>query len=256
MVAVLVLGCTKQVQPVSPADRPENTLERARERSVPDPVRTRLDLELAAPAWDLGGRTGGGLVIDRPGRGRLDVFGPLGGRLATATTDGAALSVALARDRRALVAADAEVVVREVTGGLVGVDDLLALLVGDLPLDGAEVASLRRDDQGVHLDLVGPASTRVTALLEPERAVPLAVQGRNAEGEILLDVTYGEWERVQGRWLPSGLHLEVPTLALTLDLRYDEWVVPEQDPEVFGTEAPDGFETRPLEEAVRGLVEG
>ncbi len=256
MLAVLALGCTRGARPVALTEAPEDTLRRARERSVPDPVQTRLQLKIASPTLELAGSTGGGLVIDRPGRGRLDVFGPVGGRLVGATIDGEAMAVTLVQDKRVLVASDAETVLRELTEGAAGVDDLLAVLVGDLPLDGAEVVSQSRDEAGVHVELQGPASTRFTALLEPTRAVPLSIEGRGASGELLLDVTYDEWERIQGRWLPASVRLQAPSMELSLDLRYRQWVVPTEDPEVFDIDAPEGFTRESLEDVVRRAVGG
>lgn len=254
LAAVLLLGCTKQVQPKAAAADPADTLVKARERSIPDPVRTRLQLKVASPTLDLAGSTGGGLVIDRPGKGRLDVFGPVGGRLLTASTDGQGMSILLVSQQRLLQAQDAEVVLQELSGGVAGVDDLLAVLVGDLPLDGVEPSEVRADDQGVHVVLPGPADTSISAVLEPERAVPLSMEGHDAEGTLLLSVTYGEYERVQGRWLPSEVHLAAPAVELTLDLRYQQWAVPTEAPDVFVLDVPDDFATESLEDAVRNLA--
>lgn len=74
--------------------------------------------------------TGCALIVDRPGRGHLAVFGPFGATLLTAQTDGAGLAVALPREGRFLQG-DLAGQLDRLTRGRVTVDDLLGVLVGD-----------------------------------------------------------------------------------------------------------------------------
>ena len=54
-----------------------------RERPVPDALKARFQIRLKSKPLDLSGTTGGGLQIARPGRGRIVIYGPIGGTLAT-----------------------------------------------------------------------------------------------------------------------------------------------------------------------------
>jgi len=254
MVAVLLLGCTRRTQPVAPADAPATVLEMARARPVPPFLRARVNLKLVSETMDLAGSTGGGLVVARPGRVRTDVFGPTGGRLVGMTSDGQGVAVTLTKERRHLVAADAELVVAEVTGGAASLDDVVAVLVGDLPFDEAEVLSLERTDEGVGARLAGPADTAVDVLIDPELGTPQRVEVRHAEGGLLLSASYERFLRVEGHLVPAALEVDVPSLDLDLTLRYRDWAVLGQPPDVFSIEAPPGFESEPLEDALQGLL--
>ena len=52
-------------------------------------------------------------------------------------------------------------------------------------------------------------------------------------------------------WLPTDLDLILPGLDLNLELHMKAWTVPDPMPKVFGLEAPEGFSSSPLEDAVR-----
>ncbi|MBN2797527.1 MAG: DUF4292 domain-containing protein [Deltaproteobacteria bacterium] len=252
--AVLALGCAKQTQPVALVGPVEQVLERARARSIPDPARSRVHVHIAQGRDEVkAASVGGGVVIDRPGHGRLDLMHPVAGRLYSAVTDGEVAGVLMMDAKRHLVADHAEEVLSELTGGLAGVDDLLAVLVGDLPLDEAEVLSRQVDEGALRVELAGPDHTRLVAWLEPDQATVRRLEGLDAEGAVQLTVVYGPYTEVEGRWLPESLHLEAPAAALVLELRYDRWVVPDTPPEVFDLSTPEGFAREPLEDVLRGL---
>lgn len=263
LVLVAVIGCPRPDQrPPTPVESAAAVLEATRARPVPDPVKARFSVKLRSKPLDIAGSTGGGLVIDRPGRARLDLFGPLGGPLFTAASDGAGLSVLLVNERRQLVAVDAERVLRETTGGVAGLDDLLAVLVGDLPFDDAKVlqTELHGDGDGPEQDSVrvvfeGPNGSQVDVLLDAVLNTPRQLVAKSAEGEVLLSATYEGFTAVGDRHLPSRVELLVPSIDLTVDARFRDWEPLAEAPPVFSMDAPDSFTTESLEASVRKIVE-
>jgi hypothetical protein len=251
LIAVFVLGCGKTLKPPEPlADSPVTVLDLARARPVPDPVRSRFHVKLNSPTLDVSGSTGGGLLLDRPGRGRADVFGPMGSTLLTLATDGEVVTVLVLRLRRHLHANAAEEAVREVTRGAAGLDDLLGVLVGDLPFDEAEVREVTISAEGLaiaHLD--GPNDTHLEAWLDRTTAAPVRLVARDSDGVELLTAEYGDFTATDdGALLPEEVMLHLPALQLTTTVRYRKWEVLESvDDEVFQPAVPEGFSSTPLE---------
>ena len=164
---VVLLGCGRAPATTTSASSSQ-VLEKARLRPTPDPVRARLHLKLKSAPMDLSSGTGAVLIIDRPGRGHLAVLGPLGSPLATLTSDGEALALALPREERLLQSPAAQTLLTDATEGMLGLDDLVGLVMGDLPFDDAKVKSRRPLDDGtVQVVLAGPDATRLDIVLEP-----------------------------------------------------------------------------------------
>lgn len=256
LVALFVLGCTRSL-PAPPAARPASVLDQARARPVPSPLQARFSFKIRSEALDLAGSTGGALIVDRPGHGHLAVLGPLGGPMLTVQTDGLGLAVAIPKDRRHLVALDAEQVLRETTGGIAGLDDLIGLMVGDLPLDAATVLSEQLQEGGdLAVVLEGPKGTSLLAVLDDLQATPVSLEARDADGKVVLTAAYEPFapREGDGALLPTRVQLAVPLLELDLDVRYKSWATPDPVPDVFGLAAPDGFTTGLLEDAVKDVA--
>jgi hypothetical protein len=265
---VVVLGCSKGAVPAPAVDARQSAIELARARVVPDPVQARFSIGLATADKQYPS-TGGALILDRP-RGHLAVLGPLGGPLATLQTDGTGAAVAIARDKRHLLADRADQVLEANTHGAIGVDALLGLLVGDVPLDGAPVRSERADADGsVQVVLDGPEGTALSAILDPASGTPRSMVAWDVDGSAVFEAVYEPFERLEGDpelgtpdvWVPTRLVLRLPALDLTADLKYRSWRVPEPGSEaladgVFGLAPPDGFVSEPLEEVAFGLLAG
>jgi hypothetical protein len=194
------------------------------------------------------------VILSRPGRGHLAVLGPLGGPLATLQTDGTGAAVALARDRRHLVAADADQVLRALSRGVGGLDDLLGLFVGDLPLEGLTVVSEQPKTDGPYeIRLQGPEESDWLLGLDPVLATPVSLVVSDPTGAVMLDLGYAPFAPLAegGPLVPTDFALALPKLGVTLDVRMKSWTVPDPMPDVFGLEVPDGFTSSPLEDTVR-----
>jgi hypothetical protein len=241
---------------------PESVLAAARARVVPDPLKSRFAIKLRSKPLDLAASTNGGLIVDRPGQGRVDLFGPLGGPIVTVASDGAGLSVVLTNAKRQLLATDAEVVIREATGGVASLDDAFAVLSGDLPFDAAEVreVELLAVDDPVHPGLVrvsldGPKQTRVEVWLDPVDATLRELVALDKKGTPVMSAKYDPYELVGTDLLPTRVELYVPALDLLVETRYRNWSVMETPPETLMPVIPDDFVVQSLEEAIRKLAE-
>lgn len=243
-----LLACGPGPRSTDAAGSALQVLERARLRPTPDPVRGRLHLSVEGDALAWAGGTGGVLIVDRPGLGHLAVMGPLGGPLATVTSDGVGLAVAIPRDRRQLASPDADRILRDATEGLLGLDDLVGLLLGDVPFDQGEVRRQRPlDDGAVEVHLAGPDGTRLVVVLEPVHATPVSARVFERTGRELLNASFEPFEvQPDGTVLPTRVTLGLPALALGLDLKFKAWERLDEVPPVFDNRAPEGWSVEPL----------
>lgn len=243
-----LLACGPGPRSVDAAGSALQVVEQARARPTPDPVRARLHVALDSGTLDVAGGTGAVLITDRPGRGHLAILGPLGGPMATLTSDGVGLAVALPRDRRLLSSPEADAILREATEGLLGLDDLVGLLLGDLPFDQGEVKRQTLLEGGlVEALLEGPDGTRLVVVLEPRFATPVSATVYERTGRELLAATFEPFEpQPDGTVLPTRVGLVVAALALELDLRFKSWELLTEVPPVFDLTPPEGWSVEPL----------
>ena len=134
LMVVFTLGCAKRQGPIMPEiiGDPDVVVSLARSRNKVDVLQGRFSLKL---------QTGEGsytvpaaIVMDHPDRFRFELYTPLGTPLATLTSDGDALHVWSQRERTFYKGDAATAVLKGVTGGEVGIDDLLAIFTGALAL--------------------------------------------------------------------------------------------------------------------------
>ena len=255
-----LVGCDKNGPPPEVPVEPIEAiavLEQARARPVPAQVRVRFQIKVRSEALDVAGSTGGGLVLARPGRGRLDVLGPLGSPLVSIAADGQSLDALLTRKKRHLQAASADDVIQEITKGAAGIDDLLAVLQGDLPFDRAPAKSLERiDDTLVRLTLGGPKGVDVRADLNALDATPRRIEAYDTEEDrLLLAVDYEEFVDTDGVLFPEALTLTVPALDLVVTLEFKTWQTLDEVPEVFALKVPESIVTEQIEEVLKQLGE-
>jgi hypothetical protein len=205
---------------------------------VPDPVLARCSITAHSAALGRSMSTGCALILDRPGRGHLAVLGPFGGTLVTGQTDGADLAVSMPRMGRFLAGDDVAARLAEATGNAVSVDDVLGLLVGDVP----PTAGTDKD-------------SRVSVDLDEATATPTGLRVIGADGAVVVEAVYGPFaEDDDGTWWPADVQLTFADVGLTLDLTYKSWSTPEPVPEVFGQMAPPGMHTEDLWAAIRSAA--
>lgn len=273
LLVLFVLGCDRTLRPQPAVDAKLTPLELARTRALPERVQGKFSFTVRSEANDFSASSGGVVILDRDPerpRGHVAVLGPLGGPLATLQSSEGGVSVVLARQRQHLLASEAESVMRDLTEGLVGIDDLLGLFVGALPLEGATVLDQRMKEGAQEVVLDGPDEATLIVELDATNGTPRHLLARDADGKVMLEARYGPFElhgltragsKASGPssrdakepvgWLPTDLWLVLPGLDLDLELHMKSWTVPDPLPEVFGLQAPEGFSSAPLEGVLR-----
>jgi hypothetical protein len=251
--APLVVGCApKKVPPAPVAEPAEAVLAKAQARRVPSPVQARFQIKVRSKPLGIGGTTSGGLQVLRPGRARVEIFGPLGGSLVSLVSDGAGFAAWLPKDQRHLFAPDAEALVRDATRGAVGIDGLLGLLVGDVPFSAAELRGLGVDEAPgrVRARFQGPDGVDVELDLDPVLLTPVRLVARDRAGVTLLQVDYEGWLPLDDHLLPAKVDLNVPSVELHVSLRYSTWKTPDALLS-YATEPPPGVASEDLLDALR-----
>jgi hypothetical protein len=250
LLAAFVVGCSRH-HGLPPAFEGQRAiLEAALGRRPPPRLHGKLTIKARSELLGIAGSTGGALFLDRPGRGHLAIFGPLGGPMMTAQTDGTGLAVAMMREREHLVSADADAVLHQTLGEELGLDEVLGLLEGQLPFDEADITdALRRPDGDLELQVKAARGTRARVVLDDLTGTPVSIEVVGRGDEALFSATYAPFEPMVegGPLLPSAVTLTVPKLDLVLELKARSWDVPDEVPEVFGLAPPEGFTSGPLE---------
>jgi len=252
-VAALLMGCPKTDTPVAAKRTPNRVVQAAHDRTVPDALKARFQIKIRSKLLKMAGSTGAGLLLHRPGKMRLDVFAPIGPPLLQMTTDGEGMTALVMRDRKGLVADDAEALIRSATGGAAGMDDLLAIFVGDLPFESAKPKSMKRVEGGIEVRFEGPKGTRIHVVLGESQGELRRLEAFDAKGSTVLIANVQDYQDVEGVLLPMVIGLEVPALELTLDIKYKKWLILHEEPQGFDRSVPDSFETQSLQKVLEEL---
>ena len=253
LIIAFVVGCGHKLKPNLPAAGPDAVLAMARARPVLNPTQARFHIKLRSKPLKLAGSTGGGLVVNRPGQGRLEIFGPLGGSLLKLISDGEAIAVGIPREKRHLLGVNAEEAIREATSGAAGVDDVLAILVGDLPFDNLEVVRMRKVVGGVLMVFEGPRGAHLDAVIEEIHGTLVQLELVDSEGSLLVSATYDDYQEVDDIWMPKHVELWMPATQLSVDLKFRQWKKLDEAPDVFSVAPPKGILAEPLEDLLGNL---
>lgn len=229
-----------------------DVLVRSQQRAFPELERARLHLKLKSAPLDLASGTSGVLIIDGPGRAHLAVMGPLGGPFATVTSDGEGMVVGWPRDQHMMTALDAHSNLLEATHGLMGLEDVTGMLLGQLPMKDAKVRrKLRLNSGQVELELEGPNRSRLSVILDSQTATPVSMLVTEKTGRVVLVASYGPFEPdARSVLVPSEVRIDVPQLELTMELRYKSWTALDEAPPVFSLALPEGWSSEALQDAL------
>ena len=189
----------------------------------------RMQLELDAPRIGLHGTLPATLVLHRPDEFYFDLRSPLGTTVLLIALDHHALLAALPGERRALRVADPEEVLHTASAGVIGVDDLLALLAGQAP-DAAPAP------------VATPSGPARFELDRDARGRPSALTLRGPDGTALADLRYEGWLRAGRVRCPKRIALTVPSHELRLEARFSSWELLGAVPDVFSPPIPEGWE--------------
>lgn len=237
---LLLLACGgRHPEPQTPSD-PAALAAAARARALPPVLKVGFTLKVDAPRLGVSGTAKGGLIAAQPSQLRLDLLTPFGTALGTAASDGRALAFFVATKGTLYEAADAESLLRELTGGAAGFADLCTLLLGGLPFAGAEVVDLRQEGGETTWTFAGPEGSRAALTLDERRQVATAARAWDPQGREVLRVDYTDYNRTDQAWLPDEVELALPLQEIDLKLGFGRWEALPEAPPVFTLSAPPG----------------
>ena len=267
LLVLFTLGCAKRQGPIMPEviGDPDVVVSLARSRNKVDVLQGRFSLKLETGEGNY--TVPAAVVMDHPDRFRFELYTPLGTPLATLTSDGESLHVWSQRERTFYRGDAATAVLKGVTGGEVGIDDLLAILTGALPMPDAEILHVGRtvfDEEGVVIVMLGPDDIRVRATIDPRLGVvrrlrvdPPAEDAGYEEPATppLLEVRYTGIVREGRSALPQEIQFEMPRLGWSARMINKRWVALNQAPDAFNMTPPSGSQIRDLVQTLEQLAE-
>lgn len=231
-----------------------------RSRPLPRSLSARFHLKLGEGLG--GGTTSGGLVTHMPNRFRLEILSPLGTPMVSVASDGSAIHAWNQQSGTFYQGDDAHAVLDELTGGAVGLADVLQLLTGGLPLADAPVLHTEARPDHVLVVLGAPGNLRLRAQVDNKRSLVqrVAIGRAGAEDsadidELFVVVETPDHLRVDGGWYPETLVLTAPALGWSLTLEFHTWDELGQIPDVFSLSPPPGARIEDLEESLREAAE-
>lgn len=219
---------------------PAALAEAARARPLPDVLKVSFLLNVQAPRQGVSGTAKGGMILARPAMLRLDLLTPFGTNLGTVAGDGQSLALFAATKNTLYSASDAEVLLRDLTGGAAGFADLCTLLLGGLPFADATVTGVEQDKGHTTWSFSGPEQSQVRLTVEDKRQVTTAVRALNGQGEEVMLMDYTDYGRLNGVWLPDEVELSLPTQEISLSLSLGRWEQLDSAPPVFTLPSPPG----------------
>jgi len=224
-------------------------VERVREHSVPFALQARFAIKVQGP--DFSGTTSGAMILLDPDKLRIEVNGPVGTPLFILASDGKALHCWSQRDATFFRGDDGVAVLRELTGGTVATTDLISLLTGTLPLDGAPIVDLGADPDGaVRVVFQAAEGLRVRAAVDPQhellRRVSLLQMGDDDDGTEVLRVAYNDLMRVGNNRMPEEIDIEAPTIGWRAALEIHTWDELGRIPDAFALTPPSNAQEKDL----------
>jgi hypothetical protein len=214
---------------------PRALLERVTAEAPPTPASTTFGLKLDTPDQHVS--ASGALVVEPPGRFRIEVRGPIGPPVLVIVSDGKALYAWQAGKNTFYSGPDADSAIRAYTGGAVGLEALAALFTGRLPhLGPADEVADGRPEYTWH----GPGQSRLFARLAPETGRLSALSLHDEAGQDVLEAQMAGADR------PSQLSVTLPTVGGKATLDMGDWRPATPPPAAFVLSPPPGAEVKPL----------
>lgn len=231
-----------------------------RSRTLPRAMQARFQIKLAGDGPS--GSTSGAIITHMPDQFRLEILTPLGTPMISVASNGSAIHAWSQQKATFYRGDDALRVLGELTGGAVGMPDVLQLLTGGLPLPDAQLMVTEATEEGVVLVLEAPEQVRIRALVLPKKKLVRRVEiGKAPSAEsVEIDELYAVFDisdhmRVDGALYPEELTIEMPPVGWTLELTFHTWDELGQIPDVFDLQPPPNAREADLEETLRKAAE-
>lgn len=234
----------------TPSPRAADALvDEVRGRALVEPITARCRVRVHSPLLELGGLSACGLTLEPGGRGRLDLFGPMGAQIARFNADGRGMALSISKDATHRAVRRADLWLSVATAGVVSLPQALGLLVGEIPFPSGESRVQHASAERVSLTVSGPSGIAVDVDLDPAERTIRRMQARDAQGSQLFEARYGGWSGLGATPFPREIDLVLPALELELELRIVSWSV--GSPRVYDLGPPAGYVEVALTEAGR-----
>ncbi len=217
-------------------------------------IKGRMYLTIKAPRWDVSGTTSTTMVIRRPSDMFLQVRGPVNNVMLQGTANKQELVLVVPPMNKAFTATSPDAAMQALTGGALGIDGVLAMLLARLPMMELELLEDRLEKKTRHLTLKAPGDYQVEATVERKRGRLRGLVISDPEDQVLVRVAYEGSFRDARAYYPELLTMEVPALDLSMKADFQAWEVMGEVPDIFSTPVPDNAEVVDLEQALEGGV--
>lgn len=249
---LLLVACGRARRPLAS----DNPLEGIQIDPSGYAIKGRMYLTIKAPRWDVSGTTSTTMVAHRPDDFFLQVRGPVNNVMVQGTANADELVVVIPPMNKVLVGATPDAAMKALTGGALGVDGLLSLLMARLPTEGLEVLETIPGDKSTLVRLGASGGYQALATIERKRGRLERIELRDADDKLLMWVSYNGWWRDARAFYPEILELEVPALELYVKADFQAWEVMGGVPDIFTTPKPAGGEVVDIEQALRQGIGG
>ena len=257
-IVLLLLGCAKH-SPQLTAPEVQAEVEQAWARSLPLALQARFQITVNGP--DGSATTSGAMILHQPNRARLDIMTPLQTPMILMASNGTAMHMWVHREGLFLRGDDALAVLEEVTGGAIGLSDVLKLLTAGLPMEGAIIQHSQWSEDGIQVSLRGTDEATIEALIDPKQNTVRHLEVlRVSQSELsgttpIMVVDIPDLMNVGRHRLPEEMSIALPGIGWSIELDVHTWDELGVIPEVFDLQPPPGAQETDLVETVKGLAE-
>ncbi len=217
-------------------------------------IKGRMYLTVRAPRWGVSGTTSTTMVVHRPDDFYLQVRGPVNNVMVQGTLNREEAVVVIPPMNKVFVGESPDAAMRALTGGAMGVDGLLALLLARLPDEDLEVKNTQLAGKIAEISLETAGGYQLKATVQRIRSLLSDLQLYDTDGEHLMSVSYDGRFRDARNYLPRLLTMAIPGLELSVKADFQAWEVMGDIPDIFTTPKPANAELLDLEEALRSGV--
>jgi hypothetical protein len=211
-------------------------------------IKGRMYLTVKAPRWDVSGKTSTTMVIHRPADLYLQVRGPVNNVMLQGTANERELVLVIPPMNKAFTAASPDAAMQALTGGALGIDGVLAMLMARLPNIELETDQILEEPRERTFMLTAPGDYKIQATIDRKRHRLRGLTIRDREQETLVEVQYEGSFRDARAYYPELMTMNVPALDLELKADFQAWEVMGEVPSIFTTPVPDGAEVTELEQ--------
>ncbi len=213
-------------------------------------IKGRMYLNIKAPRWDISGTTSTTMVVHRPHDLYLQVRGPVNNVMLQGTANRQELVLVIPPLNKAFTAASPDDAMRSFTGGALGVDGVLSMMMARLPDVDLKTIDSHETPKQRTFQLEAPGGYGVEATIERKRGVLRGLIIRGADDQELVNVSYDGSFRDARNYYPELLTMSVPALDLAMKADFQAWEVMGEVPSIFTTPVPEGAEVVDLDEAL------